>query len=322
MPKRPDAARVRAAVAAGDPPASAQYMYDENWHSAQSEWLAKWSVRLLPEGPQRRRQWVDRVKEHARLVATAAKAAFIQAPAKRKRARKPMPPAEREPVLAGPPRAKRVLPPSQPAYELAMGRYAMARDERRKQPRRTQTQNAKRMRDYRELTAMMASSNLDGSAAARSRMEKESERSKRRREANKATACHFYEARFQQRQRDEQVALVRSIDDALAGTDSLRMEFESARYWDEPLCRAIQGWAALHTPDGSQAWEDALMAVAIPAATLRVSGPSPADAYRRVGALNTLRGLVRNLSFQPKPGSLHPDPSMSVADRASEGYCV
>ena len=74
MPKRPESARVRAAVAAGDPPASADFPDDdEHWHAAQDHWLSKWSVRVLPEGPPRRRQWDDRVKEHARLVAEAAR---------------------------------------------------------------------------------------------------------------------------------------------------------------------------------------------------------------------------------------------------------
>ena len=53
-------------------------------------------------------------------------------------------------MLAGPPQAKRVLPPSQRAYELAMGRYAMARDARRKLPRRTKDDNASRIRAWRQ----------------------------------------------------------------------------------------------------------------------------------------------------------------------------
>ena len=45
MPKRLDSARARAAVAAGDPPLSVDYPDDDDWHAAQDEWLAKWSVR-------------------------------------------------------------------------------------------------------------------------------------------------------------------------------------------------------------------------------------------------------------------------------------
>ena len=71
MPKRPDSARVRAAVAAGDPPASAAYPDDDGWYAEQERWLAKWSPRVLPKGPLRRQQWKNRVKEHARLVAAA-----------------------------------------------------------------------------------------------------------------------------------------------------------------------------------------------------------------------------------------------------------
>ena len=47
MPKRPDTARMRAAVAAGDPPASAEYFLDDEWHAEQEQWLAKWSPRVL-----------------------------------------------------------------------------------------------------------------------------------------------------------------------------------------------------------------------------------------------------------------------------------
>ena len=53
-------------------------------------------------------------------------------------------------MLAGPPQAKRVLPTSQPAHELAMGRYAMARDARHKLPRRTKDDNASRIRAWRQ----------------------------------------------------------------------------------------------------------------------------------------------------------------------------
>ena len=39
MPKRPVKARVLAAVAADDPPASADYRDDDEWHAAQDMWL-------------------------------------------------------------------------------------------------------------------------------------------------------------------------------------------------------------------------------------------------------------------------------------------
>jgi hypothetical protein len=142
MPKRPDAKRVRAAVAAGDPPKSADYpnpVPDDDdcgmSHDAQHEWLAKWSVRVLLDGPLRRRQWDDRVQEHKRLEAAAAKGGTQPPTPKRKYARRPAVPIAHKPVLAGPPRSKRPLPLSTPAYELAMGKYAVARDARRKLPR-------------------------------------------------------------------------------------------------------------------------------------------------------------------------------------------
>ena len=101
MPKRLDEARVLAAVAADDPPASADYRDDDEWHAAQDMWLVKWSGSVLPDGPQRRRKWDDRVKEHARLVAAAARA--VASPAsmpRRKGARKPPVPKAQELMLA------------------------------------------------------------------------------------------------------------------------------------------------------------------------------------------------------------------------------
>ena len=51
MPKRRlDEARVLAAVAASDPPASADYRDDDEWHAAQDKWLVKWSGSVLPDG--------------------------------------------------------------------------------------------------------------------------------------------------------------------------------------------------------------------------------------------------------------------------------
>ena len=103
MPKRRlDEARVLAAVAANDPPASADHLDDDEWHAAQDKWLVKWSGSVLPDGPQRRLKWKDRVKEHARLVASAARA--VASPAsmpRRKGARKPPEPTPHELMLAG-----------------------------------------------------------------------------------------------------------------------------------------------------------------------------------------------------------------------------
>ena len=136
---------------------SADYPDDDDWHDAQNEWLSKWSVRVLLDGPLRRWQWDDRVQEHKRLMAAAAKGGAEPPTPKRKYARKPAVPIAHEPVLAGPPRRKRPLPLSKPAYELAMGKYGIARDNRRKLPRRSKTEDADRKRDARELTAQPGS---------------------------------------------------------------------------------------------------------------------------------------------------------------------
>jgi hypothetical protein len=51
MPKRRlDEARVLAAVAANDPPASADHLDDDEWHAAQDKWLVKWSGSVLFDG--------------------------------------------------------------------------------------------------------------------------------------------------------------------------------------------------------------------------------------------------------------------------------
>ena len=114
MPKRLDEARVLAAVAADDPPASADHRDDDEWHAAQDMWLVKWSGSVLPDGPQRRLKWNDRVKEHARLVAAAARAVALPASMpRRKGARKAPVPTPHEPMQPAnmPERASPARPP-------------------------------------------------------------------------------------------------------------------------------------------------------------------------------------------------------------------
>ena len=141
------------AVAAGDPPVSAKHPADEEWLAAQQNWLASWDAPALPDGPGRRRQW-DKRKEHARLVAAAAAASQMPAP---KRARPPAP-SGRHRVHAGPPKLRKPPPPTnadqeaREAYELQMGMYGIARDARRKLPRRTKAEDAKRKKRERKET--------------------------------------------------------------------------------------------------------------------------------------------------------------------------
>ena len=114
MPKRLDEARVLAAVAANDPPASTDHLDDDEWHAAQDMWLVKWSGSVLPDGPQRRLKWNDRVKEHARLVAAAARAVALPASMpRRKGARKAPVPTPHEPMQPAnmPERASPARPP-------------------------------------------------------------------------------------------------------------------------------------------------------------------------------------------------------------------
>ena len=217
-----------------------------------------------------------------------------------------------------------------------MGLYAMTRDARRKLPRRTKEEDASRKRAWRKAPYSRAVKNVVVEVGRKQAphlktanvlRDRERERSQRRRDAANAAAAEAVEATRESDQarerRMEQEALLAAIERALSISDRLKVELDSVGYWDEPLCLTIQAWAASYAaPDGSQEWEDALMAVAIPAATLRLNGFSAARDYRRVGALHTLRYLLPGLSFVAVPGSLDPDPVISVERRAAEGYCV
>ena len=161
--------------------------------------------------------------------------------------------------------------------------------------------------------------------AAKERMERERERSQRRRDVAKLTATSYYEERMRIRRLDEQVALLKAVDEALRDSDYWRTTgfFSSVRgdnYYDHWLCLAIKEWAASHEPDGSQQWESALMAVAVESATRRGCGTgASATGFRRIGALATLRWLLPSLSFKPIPGSLDPDPCRLLRVRMRPG---
>ena len=140
MPKRPAEARLRAAVAAGDPPASAEYASDAKWHRAQDEWLARWSDRALPEGAGRRRQWCKRREEHARLVAAAAKLGS-RAPSQQ-----PCASEDARPRLKRP---RRQHYDTATEYAFALRMHQLAKAAKRKEPRRTKAQDASRKRAHR-----------------------------------------------------------------------------------------------------------------------------------------------------------------------------
>lgn len=217
---------------------------------------------------------------------------------------------------------------------IAMGAYGIERDakrarhDRRRHAQtwlRTPQQDAKRKRDERARDSMLAAQTGDSSAAsetATARLARERERSQRRRDRSRSLANAQRENDARRARREEQQALLAAIDDALPRSDDILTQWDQARYWDPPLCRAIQAWAAANAPDGSQEWEAAIMAVAIPAATKRLDGGCAAMAYRRIGALATLRWLLPRLSFAPTDGALDPDPMMCVEVRAAHGYCV
>ena len=91
-------------------------------------------------------------------------------------------------------------------------------------------------------------------------MERERERSQRRRDVAKLTVTSYYEERMRIRRLDEQVALLKAVDEALRDSDYWRTTgfFSSVRgdnYYDHWLCLAIKEWAASHEPDGSQQWD-------------------------------------------------------------------
>ena len=284
------------AVAAGDPPVSGNHPADEEWLAAQQNWLASWDAPVLPDGPRRRRQWDQRKEQHARLVAAAVAASQMPAPKRARPAAVAPAPSGRHRVNAGPPKLRKPPPPTnadqeaREAYELQMGMYGIARDARRKLPRRTKAEDAKRKKRERK----------EQTQATR---DKEKERSQQRRD--RAAAAAAAAAESDAAALEEQVLLLQKIEEALPKSLSYRCSWESAGKWDEPLCRAIQQWAATHAPDGTQQWEDELMDVAIQNATTRVSrGGVPAHRHRRVGALCTLRWLLPGLTFAERPGAL------------------
>jgi hypothetical protein len=100
--------------------------------------------------------------------------------------------------------------------------------------------------------------------------------------------------------------------------------YADVTWCDAHLYGAVVEWAHEHKPDGTDAWEDELIAVAMDAARRRV-GP----VEQRVGARKSLeeafaaRYEERFLMFSRWPsGASSPDPSMPVLWRAERGYCV
>ena len=341
MPKRPTHAQARAAVDAGDPPQSADYPTDDSWHDAQDDWLARWDGGVLPDGPERRRQWEARKRKHSGRVAAAAGMGDSSEPPRKRAKKVVVKVSSRKRVLAGPPKLpKPSLPPAdadeddQLAYALAAGMHGLARDAQRKLPRRTKAENAQRMQDQRQATAETANacgtdsgvSSAD-QVAAQERLRRERERSQRRRnevaqQAVRAAAAE-HESDGMQARLTEQQMLLAAIDEVVKNFKTFRSQWDCMRYYDERLCCDLKTWAARNPADGTLDWEDDFMDRAIDLATLRVSGgPSPAHAYRRVGPLQTLRWLLPGLSFADRAGALDPDPVMTVAERARHGHCV
>ena len=226
MPKRPTEEQMERAVAAGDPPVSAKHPADEEWLAAQQNWLASWDAPVLPDGPRRRRQWDKRKEQHARLVAAAAAASQMPAPKRARPAAAAPAPSGRHRVHAGPPKLRKPPPPTnadqeaREAYELQMGMYGIARDARRKLPRRTKPENAKRMRGVRR----------EQTQATR---DKEKERSQQRRD--RAAAAAAAAAESDAAALEEQVLLLQKIEEALPKSLSYWCSWESAGKWDEPF---------------------------------------------------------------------------------------
>jgi hypothetical protein len=80
MPKRFRPEQLAAALAAGAPPTSEEHAADEDWHSAQNDWLARWQPDThLPDvdDPKRRTTWNTLSKQGLRHyeAAVAARAA-------------------------------------------------------------------------------------------------------------------------------------------------------------------------------------------------------------------------------------------------------
>ena len=152
--------RVAAAVKAGNPPDSSDYADDGAWLDAQDKWITDFDYAPWPlRGDSRRRDsWKDATKRYWRAKPPIAMPAGSPATPRRSR-QTSEPQLGSSRVLAGPldvPRPSPQAGESQEDYELAMGEYALARNERRKLPRRTRDENAERMKESRKATAEAA----------------------------------------------------------------------------------------------------------------------------------------------------------------------
>jgi len=130
MGRKADPARIEAAVKAGDPPDSADYSDDREWHDAQDEWIADFEhTPWHPPGDRRRRDsWKAATKQYWRIK--PAPRLLALSPAKRgltlqriPRQTQSAPQLGKSRVHAGPPNLILPIPKTgepQEKYERAM----------------------------------------------------------------------------------------------------------------------------------------------------------------------------------------------------------
>ena len=119
MPKRFRPEQLAAALAAGAPPTSEEHAADEDWHSAQNDWLARWQPDThLPDvdDPKRRTTWNTLSKQglrhyEAAVAARAAESSSSSGPAPPEPASAPAP-APAPAMDAAPPAAAPGMPPA------------------------------------------------------------------------------------------------------------------------------------------------------------------------------------------------------------------
>jgi hypothetical protein len=215
------------------------------------------------------------------------------------------------------------------SFEDAMAQYGIQRDERRRlakadaeRERRVAIREscdanlfadreADRKRAARRLSKAVAAASSKGTSNS---VAEKAANSKRRSAAARAVRERRY----------NQEDLIFSIEEELPKVRSLRSNCWAAATWaDENVFRAVLQWAKAHEPDGSNAWEDGVIAVAMDAARTRVG-----IHQQRVGAQETLEKVFAaqnegSLRFTRWPeGARAPDPCFFVAWRALQGYCV
>ena len=204
------------------------------------------------------------------------------------------------------PRPRREAFDTKADFEDAMAERGAARDVRRRASRAEACiERRERLRKHEQ-------------AAAFADREADRKRAERRLAAaldEAAAAIPIARARLH-----EQQDLVLSLEELLQKAS----QYFDCCWLDKRMFQAVVAWAHANEPDGTDEWEDAVIAVAMDAARTRVG-----SWQRRVGAHECLTMAFKNRNEGRKlhftrwpPGALEPDPDRPIVWRAENGYCV